>query len=1688
MRPSPQRGCFELPLANVFVLLLWKQGAPLGRYLAIMTANPDKEGLAPDGPPPARARRRFGGAGMCLWLARVVGRRWHPALAEKIYRGVLSRQPDRPDALTGLGSLLMRQRRFEEAASLWRSAIAAEPDSPSTLFQLARARHRLGQLEEAADAYLGVASLDDTHAKALAALEELSREYLQGVRRQDGAGKSRALAIAGRLAAIPGEPPGPRALARLIAKRVSFEAAAMVLETPDVALSEFELALTIAADLPEALRGAAVCLERLGRLDRALAMLEQVVRLEPDAIEPRLQRDRIHVLLQGPARRSWAEEERQSALRRARLLLGDRSDLEALSDEERDAALARAGQFLGHDTALSTLDPKQRHAALARAQGLLAADGGADADLASHDAKQRHAVLARAQGLLAADGGDAGLASLDEKQRHAVLARAQGLLTADGGDAEHASDADLLARAQGMLAPDASEADRAALLRARRLPRPGENVVGDKNGRVGAPLRLQDPSVMELLSQLGPEERQVMLARARRLADGGSPAGQVKPEDRNAAVLRARHLVAALSEAGEQAGAKADDAASEIVGIERLMRSAREAYGAGRVEETEDCYRQVLARREDHPQALAALGRLYMQQSRFGEAVDVLSRLNARQPGSVETMQMLGRALLQDGQLPAAAQIYEQCARIEPKNPDLWRSLGRIYRSLGDWAAGSDAWQQVLELVPGQVDAGLELAMCCERAGSPMRAEAALQQVLDRDPDNARALTMLARRCASNDPERALTYWRKLAALDTKALDPLLQIAVLDLRLGRSDDAEAALRAVLAREPDNLKALTLLVEIVAKLGVSEAVDLVGRWQAIEPASAKPWLALGKLHAAAKRPEQAREAFRRAADLEPTSVAALTALARTCREAGDYDGALECWTRIADIAPDPLHAKLQIARIHFARQDPQVEDVVRGILAVNPEHAEATRLMAYHYQRQFANFDDALEMWERLATHKTYGVEALIERARLYEKSRRDDLAEVEYKRALALDPRGRLPLSRMGNFYFGLNRFTDALKIYQVHREVEPTRTDVIVAMGVCLDRLDRFKEAEDLFAATLEREPENATVYAYRGRLLRARRQIDASVADFRRVCALRPDSAEAWQELVYCLASAEREEEALVALAEARETLGDTPESLVVLGRAAAAAQMDARAVEYFQQAIAAGPTDAACHAELGLYYFRQGVLDGALHHLLDARDLDSRDTKVARALFDTTSLLVELGYDPVAMRRGPRTAGTILSPEQLFSHARKLAEEVPPYEPVSRRVVAISSTLAPGGAERQLVTMLGGLSDPRFNLDLSLFCISLAPRYRRDFFLPALDGTSIDLVVLDMEMVDDYLAEPEVAPFASIIRPFPPDFAAPMAFWLREFRRRRPEVVHAWQDSTNLTAVVAALLAGVPRIILCCRSVRPDNPWRRLRRFMQEGYKAVLDHPSVILSNNSRAGADSYAEWLDIDTKSIEVVYNGIDFDRLANNAKLEETAQACADLGIPDGAPVLGGVFRMSEEKRPLLWLEVASLVAKAKPDAHFVICGDGPMRDKMNEFTREQGLADRVHLAGARSNIGSWYRLMDVVMLTSRHEGLPNVLLEAQSLGIPVVAPDVGGMAEVVEQGVTGWTIKNATAEMLAERVLHCLSDQDWRRIAIERAPRFIRERFGIETMLRRNLEVYGIPAELDRKSRPSGPAEALEGT
>src|SRR5262249_3673884 len=111
---------------------------------------------------------------------------------------------------------------------------------------------------------------------------------------------------------------------------------------------------------------------------------------------------------------------------------------------------------------------------------------------------------------------------------------------------------------------------------------------------------------------------------------------------------------------------------------------------------------------------------------------------------------------------------------------------------------------------------------------------------------------------------------------------------------------------------------------------------------------------------------------------------------------------------------------------------------------------------------------------------------------------------------------------------------------------------------------------------------------------------------------------------------------------------------------------------------------------------------------------------------------------------------------------------------------------------------------------------------------------------------------------------------------------------------------------------------------------------------------------------------------------------------------ARLEIPRDAPVIGSIYRFSEEKRPLLWMETAIEISRARPECHFIIFGSGPMRGSIETVCRRRGLAKKLHLPGAIMDTALGLSLFDIFLLTSRAEGTPNVVLEASALGIPVV--------------------------------------------------------------------------------------------
>jgi glycosyltransferase involved in cell wall biosynthesis len=171
-------------------------------------------------------------------------------------------------------------------------------------------------------------------------------------------------------------------------------------------------------------------------------------------------------------------------------------------------------------------------------------------------------------------------------------------------------------------------------------------------------------------------------------------------------------------------------------------------------------------------------------------------------------------------------------------------------------------------------------------------------------------------------------------------------------------------------------------------------------------------------------------------------------------------------------------------------------------------------------------------------------------------------------------------------------------------------------------------------------------------------------------------------------------------------------------------------------------------------------------------------------------------------------------------------------------------------------------------------------------------------------------------------------------------------------------------------------------------------------------------------------------------------------------------------VVGSVGCLAPRKDYGTQLEALSLLGRRGVEFPAVRVGDGPERRALEDRARSLGLADRVVFLGERPDVERLLPAMDVFVLSSREEGIPNALLEAMAAGRPAVATAVGGTREVLTDGETGWLVPPAAPERLAAALEHALSHPEEARRRGEAARRAVHERLGIDAMVRRHEDFY----------------------
>ena len=180
---------------------------------------------------------------------------------------------------------------------------------------------------------------------------------------------------------------------------------------------------------------------------------------------------------------------------------------------------------------------------------------------------------------------------------------------------------------------------------------------------------------------------------------------------------------------------------------------------------------------------------------------------------------------------------------------------------------------------------------------------------------------------------------------------------------------------------------------------------------------------------------------------------------------------------------------------------------------------------------------------------------------------------------------------------------------------------------------------------------------------------------------------------------------------------------------------------------------------------------------------------------------------------------------------------------------------------------------------------------------------------------------------------------------------------------------------------------------------------------------------------------------------DLDRPAAAARLR------AEVGVAEGVPVIGFVGHVVRQKRLDRALEVLALLHAQGCQAHLVVAGTGPLLPVLEARAGHLGLTGAVTFLGHRDDVEWVFGGVDLALLTSEAEGIPGVAIEALMAGCPMVAVPVGGVAEVVEDGVTGLVLEDHDPATMAATVARLLADDD-ARAAMSRASRLRTERFS----------------------------------
>ena len=289
------------------------------------------------------------------------------------------------------------------------------------------------------------------------------------------------------------------------------------------------------------------------------------------------------------------------------------------------------------------------------------------------------------------------------------------------------------------------------------------------------------------------------------------------------------------------------------------------------------------------------------------------------------------------------------------------------------------------------------------------------------------------------------------------------------------------------------------------------------------------------------------------------------------------------------------------------------------------------------------------------------------------------------------------------------------------------------------------------------------------------------------------------------------------------------------------------------------------------------------------------------------------------------------------------------------------------------------------------------------------------------------------------------------------------REIDIIHSHRYKENVLAALVKKKCGVRALVQTVHgTIEHFTGWKKLKARLYTALnnyytKKYFDRILPVSYDIERELASRYGR------EQLVTIHNAVDMDKITPNRTAEEVRN---EFGLGSNNLAIGTAGRMVPVKGYDLLLDAAGIIVEQKPSVRFLVAGDGPERAALEKKCQDMHLEDKVQFIGFRDDITDIINCLDLFVMSSHHEGIPMILLEAMALQKPVVCTSVGGIKEVVQDGISGLLVEPGDAHQLAKACLNVLNNPELNIKFGTAARKRISDEFSTDTQKERLMSVY----------------------